>query len=198
MQVYTHYLTIYILGDNIYANCTVDDTSGQVSYQWLLADSTGYNITPTNNKSSSISTKINHVGNINLSCVATDQLKQISVTATKTIYVHPETIKMSNISGENTDCFTATISCCNPIEARFRVYPGIESGVCNIRIGNHTSQIQSGSQPQYIDVSLPAGNHAIEVEMSEDSAGEVIFALHSVSGSKSEKCEYKSVIIMRR
>lgn len=188
----------YILGDNIYANCTVDDTSGQVSYQWLLADSTGYNITPTNNKSSSISTKINHVGNINLSCVATDQLKQISVTATKTIYVHPETIKMSNMSGENTDCFTATISCCNPIEARFRVYPGIESGVCNIRIGNHTSQIQSGSQPQYIDVSLPAGNHVIEVAMSDDSSGEVIFALHNVSGTKSEKCEYKSVIIMRR
>ena len=102
------------------------------------------------------------------------------------------------MSGENTDCFTATISCYNPIEARFRVYPGITSGVCDVRIGNYTEQIESGSLDKYIDVSLPAGNHAIEVAMSEDSAGEVIFALHSVSGSKSEKCEYKSVIIMRR
>lgn len=126
----------YVLGDNVSANCIIDNASGQVSYQWHISDSIGYNITPPDNKSQTISTKINHVGNINLSCVVTDILKHISVTSTKTIYVHPETIKMSNMSGDNTDCFTATISCCNPINARFKISPGITSGVCNIRDTN--------------------------------------------------------------
>lgn len=187
----------YDIGDNIYAKCQVEHASAMVSYKWHISDSTGYDITPNDSINPDVSMKINYIGNIAISCVATDLLKNTSSTITKIVYVNPETIKLSNKSGDNTDHFTATISCLNPITARFRIMPTIYTGHCTITIGTHTEQIQAQTPDKYLNVSLTPKTHDISIKMSDDTKGELIFYLCGVTGNKKETYTTDAVIITK-
>lgn len=185
------------VGDELNAQCNVEDSSGQVDYQWFVTDSVGNDLTTSAHTSSELSGIIFAVGEITLRCVATDVLKQVSSTAVKTIYVNPETIRLSDVSGDNTEHLTAIISCMNPITVRFKVMPDLSSGSCELRIGDTTRQISCGDTDEYIDVRLQADRNRLSVSMSEDASGVVMLALHSVTGIMSERCEYQVVTIIK-